>query len=53
MAKKCHEGNDLSRSNIDDIALLTYTRFNMLETRFGQISKQSKRTLSYLRHGIL
>lgn len=46
-------GNDLSRSNIDDIALLTYTRFNMLETRFGQISKQSKRALSYLRHGIL
>lgn len=51
MGKKCHEGNDLSRSN--DIALLTYTRFNMLETRFGQISKQSKRALSYLRHGIL
>lgn len=39
MAKKCHKGNNLSRSNINDI---TYTRFNMLETCFGQISKQSK-----------
>lgn len=35
MVKKCYKGNDLSRSNINDIVLFIYIRFNMLEIRFG------------------